>query len=155
LEPVRCIVVSVGFEPLRLSSLRDTFALEGVDMKTRYIVPFPPDGTAVRRCWRRLMEMVERSPDAVMGRTEIVSSTDAEEVSTLIEGWRTSMGQVVLAPFGPKPHTLGMALSALQHNLGLYYTQPLVYDPDYSTGPGDPVAYVVKWDGVRCYERPE
>jgi hypothetical protein len=61
-------------------------------------------------------------------------------------------GPLALAPFGPKPHTLGMALLAMKYDLAMHYTQPRVYHPDYSRGYGRTWAYVVKWNGRACYD---
>ena len=41
---------------------------------------------------------------------------------------------LVIAPFGVKTHTLGMALFAIEHNCGMYYTQPKSYNPAYTEG---------------------
>jgi hypothetical protein len=60
---------------------------------------------------------------------------------------------LMLAPFGPKPHSLGMILFALKHDRALIYSQPKSYNPDFSQGIGETWAYVVKWDGVPCYQR--
>ncbi|MFP3675336.1 hypothetical protein SB724_21205, partial [Bacillus sp. SIMBA_031] len=39
-----------------------------------------------------------------------------------------------LAAFGTKPVSLAMALFGIYYNAPVYYTQPTLYRPDYSTG---------------------
>jgi hypothetical protein len=84
---------------------------------------------------------------------EVISAWDTEQVYRTLELWEQDTEGLALAPFGPKPHSLGMALFAIRHDSGLYYTQPKSYNPNYSKGQGDSWAYVVKWDGVPCFDR--
>ncbi|HVM62830.1 MAG TPA: hypothetical protein VMV72_18360 [Verrucomicrobiae bacterium] len=79
---------------------------------------------------------------------------DTEYVFNRLQVWEDNSEGLTLAPFGPKPHTLAMALFAIHRDAGMYYTQPKSYNPNYSSGFGRTWAYVVKWDGVCCYERP-
>lgn len=150
-ESISGIVVSVGFEPLRLESLFDIFSDDTNDI--RFIIPCPPGGSGSSRSWHTLMQVAkQRERDAL--EFEVISAWDAELVFEQIERWKADLGRLALAPFGPKPHTLGMMLSGLHSGLGLYYTQPQVYDPNYSVGHGPTYAYVIKWDGVACFDRP-
>ena len=50
---------------------------------------------------------------------------------------------IVLSPMGPKPHSLGVCLAALEHDLRVVYSQPWDYNPDYSSGCGTIYAYLV------------
>lgn len=151
LDRVSGVAVSVGFEPLRFESLLDKFAHEVDPDSIRYIVPFPPTGTL--RVYRTLMHVTRAKASGASGRIEVVSAFDAEHVHRLVSSWHDELGTLALAPFGPKPHSIGLALAAIEHRLGLYYSQPRVYHPDYCTGPGQTIAYVVKWEGMNCYER--
>jgi hypothetical protein len=147
------IVISVGFEPLSVASLFDMFSGEVKAEDVKCILPYPPNGIGSIRTWRTLRQVMPSAPQA-SPRLLVVSAWDAERVSRVCEQWGAAKGRLVLAPFGPKPHTLGMALSALAHGFGLYYTQPQVYDPNYSQGAGNSYAYVVKWRSVNCFDRP-
>jgi hypothetical protein len=84
---------------------------------------------------------------------EVIAAWDAEMVYRTLDRWRIEANGLTLAPFGPKPHTLGMTLFAMKHGCGLYYTQPKSYHPDYSKGIGSSWAYIVKWGGIICYDR--
>lgn len=144
------LVVSVGFEALNVRSLLEIYS----DKKraTRILLSFPPNGHTLRRQWIALKNIVD-VPQDVMGGIEFVAAWDAEIVYRTLERWNDCSDGLTLAPFGPKLHSLGMTLFALKYDAGLYYTQPRSYHPDYSTGEGATRAYVVKWDGIPCYER--
>lgn len=84
----------------------------------------------------------------------VVPVWDFEQVYLKLQRWdQDADNGLTLAPFGPKPHTLGMALFAIENDCGLYYTQPKSYNPDYSLSQGESWAYVVKWDDVPCFDR--
>jgi len=57
----------------------------------------------------------------------------------------------VLAPYGPKPISLAIALFAIETGAPVYYTQPNYYSPDYSTGIKETYAYWIKKDGINLY----
>ncbi len=97
--------------------------------------------------------MLGEADDIIQNNLEVIAVWDTEQVYKTLERWDQNADGVTLAPFGPKPHSLGMALFAIKHDCGLYNTQPKSYNPDYSRGRGEVWAYVVKWDGIPCYER--
>lgn len=35
----------------------------------------------------------------------------------------------------------------------LVYSQPQTYNPDYTFGIGNSWGYVIKWEGIECFER--
>ena len=63
----------------------------------------------------------------------------------------------ILAPFGPKPMSLAMALYAALSKDVVLYTQPTVYDPWYSTGVSivdgeiNSHAYLIRTNGADRY----
>ena len=70
-----------------------------------------------------------------------------------LEKWNLDSESLILVPFGPKTHTLGMALFAIKHSSGIYYSQPQAYNPEYTKGIGDSWGYIAKWEGVPCFDR--
>ncbi|MNE96388.1 hypothetical protein D3C80_1945870 [compost metagenome] len=79
-------------------------------------------------------------------------------------GALTDFGErfAILAPFGPKPISLAMALYASrvytgQEHCSVNYTQPTVYNPDYSSGVklqrGLPLinSYAIRLNGQNLY----
>jgi hypothetical protein len=149
--PSDTLVVSVGFETFSIESLIELYRAETRHL--HFLMPFPPDGDRTTRTWRTLMQLVGGKPERLVDCVDAVAAWDAERVYTLLKRLKGSKGALVLAPFGPKPHTLGMALFALSHKCGLSYSQPKSYRPDYSGGWGRTWAYVLKWQGVTCIDR--
>ena len=82
-----------------------------------------------------------------------IAGWDVEQVYRSLETWRVGHPDMVMAPFGVKTHTLGMALFAIEHDVGLFYTQPQSYNPSYTEGVGAAYSYLVKWQGVAAYSR--
>jgi hypothetical protein len=146
----RTLILSVGFETLGLSALLEGHSRSGA---TRYLIAFPPNGEMIRRAWRSVREIVPR-PLVDRQHIGVVSAWDTEAVYSRIDQWcRTSEG-ITLAPYGPKPHSLAMLLYALKRDdVGIYFTQPKAHNPEYSWGQGHSWGYVLKWDGIPCYER--
>jgi len=146
------LVLCIGFEPLRLRSLMKEVAKRRKGI--RIVLPFPPDGVFTRRCWDTLFQITEGHVEEIRrDDIEVVATWDAEQVYRTLKFWDSASNGLTLAPFGPKPLTLGMTLFAIEHKAGLYYTQPKAYNPNYSSGVSDIWAYVVKWGGVPCYSR--
>ena len=144
------LVISIGFEPLNLRSLVDIYNDKRIGSKL--LVPFPPNGDAIRRTWNTIRQIAPE-PQEVRGNIEVIASWDAEQVYRTLHSWHTDVGTLTLAPFGAKAHSLGMTLFAIKNDVGLFYTQPKSYHPEYSQGKGDSWGYVVKWDGIVCYDR--
>jgi hypothetical protein len=146
------LAVSLGFETLGLRSLIGTYHYSSARM--RVIVPMPMDVTAIARQWRTLKELGDDTRRRFeRNKLEIVPTWDSEQVYNTLQRWSGGTNELSLAPYGPKPHTLAMALFALKHGSGMYYSQPKSYNPDYSRGVGLSWGYVLKWDGIACYDR--
>ncbi len=147
------IIISIGFEHLGLRPLLEMY--KDKKKETKIILPFPPNGRAIKRTWSTLRKITVYDEDQKITRDnlEVVAVWDTEQVYQIIESWGQSVEDLILAPFGPKPHSLGMTLYAIENDLGMYYTQPKSYDPNYSQGCGESWAYVVKWEGIPCYSR--
>lgn len=164
------LVVSVGFETLNMSSLVKLY--RGATREVKFLLSFPGGSVdSCRRQWSALREIawVGGSLKLRPADIDVVSLWDAERVFHKIARWneeviarhglkrstdRNPMASVLsLAPFGPKPHSLAMALFAMKHRCGLYYSQPKSYNPKYSRGFGSNWAFVVKWKGIACFDR--
>jgi len=146
------LVVSIGFESLGVRSLLDSCRNKKRDLRT--IMAFPCDERSMGRQWRTLMDVVSGRPEDVnLNNMAVIPAWDAERVYQILERWAGDADGMMLAPFGPKPHSLGIALFAMTSDSGLYYTQPKSYNPDYTRGHGNSWVYVVKWDGIPCFSR--
>lgn len=159
-ETTRSVVVGIGYEPLGLPDLIDSGKFN--ESQILFLFPFPAQADRVARNWRFIRGIF---PNADSNRLSIirVDGINIPEVYQTL----TSLGErgqhgLTLAPFGPKPVSLAMALYAARHSTpgaqtGVYYTQPSYYNPHYSSGmrliDGLPVinAYCVKISGNFLY----
>ena len=137
------LVISVGFESLSIRSLLDVYRDRKKALKI--ILSFPPDGGSTRREWNTLRQITAGIEPGTVGHSlEVIVTWAAEEVYRTLKRWSDDADGLTLAPFGPKSHSLGMALFAIKYDCGLYYTQPKSYNPEYSRGCGESCAYVVE-----------
>ncbi len=140
------LVVGLGFEPLGLSQLIGEYRDRERDI--RVLLPFPPGQPYSRRIWRSLLLLGLEGEHAVRR----VSAMDAFESCGAIEN--IAEGRDIapaLAPYGPKPVSLGMCLYAIRRGSPVFYTQPRFYHPDYTVGVGACWAYCLKLDGRRTF----
>lgn len=152
------LVISVGYHHLKLLDLiRDR-----TPSPVRLLMPFPSRPPGFAQNWefvRYINEQVEFNP-------QDVRRMDPFSVSLAFEHLRaqcsTHFGELLLAPFGPKPMSLAMALYALVreeagHPVSVGYTQPMAYSDKYSQGikveSGIPIvhAYCIKINGEQLY----
>jgi len=144
-----CIAASLGFESYHLEGLIRQF---GQKSNTYVLTSFPPDGAYTRRQWKVIKDVLKQCFD--YRKLEAVSALDIENAHSVLRGWaENAKSEVILAPYGPKPHSVAMVLLAMERGYPIVYTQPKSYNPQYCSGIGQSWAYVLKWDGVACYER--
>lgn len=149
------VVVGVGFESLGLRALLDQYSEGNIP---KMLLAFSSDFDAMSRQWDTIRQVLaddgkERDRPKKFD-LEVVAAWDAERVYRVLKYWYEEESRgLLLAPFGPKPHSLGMALFALHNECGMSYTQPKSYNPNYTKGSGTCWGYVVKWEGISCYDR--
>ena len=127
------VIVGVGFLPFHLPELiKDDFDGSEVTL----ILPFPPGPPQYQRNWQFVHDIYGTSwPGNEKRLIRRVDATDASGCfDHLLSIARDEPELAILAPFGPKPHSLAMCLFAMKHGCDVYYTQPRYYHPDYSTG---------------------
>jgi hypothetical protein len=144
------LVMSVGYEQLGMRGLIESYS---EIFPPKFILSISGDVDAVRRQWATLRLVHSVRPLKSERDVEVIAAWDAERVFERLSIWSKDVDSMVLAPFGPKPHSLGMALFAHARDFPMVYTQPTVYDPDYSRGEGETTCYLVKWDGIACSDR--
>lgn len=151
-EPKR-IVASLGYTPIDLPGLRQQLAGRP---PVSTIFPFPPGAPGYQRNWQLLRRLFG---DAEPIDTPIrVDAHDASYAFDVLKSV-TNNGQEFsfLLPFGPKPHSLAMLLHSLQFGSNVQYTQPKIYNPEYSVGVklvnDEPLvyAYCLKLESTNLY----
>nr|WP_306267019.1 hypothetical protein [Pararhizobium sp. IMCC3301] len=136
-ETDRSVVVGIGYEPLGLPDLVDSGKFDEAQMT--FLFPFPAQADRVVRNWRFIRGIF---PNADSDRLSIkrVDGINVPEVYQTLSGiGEDGQHGLTLAPFGPKPVSLAMALYAARNSnaptqTGVYYTQPTYYNPNYSHG---------------------
>lgn len=136
--------VGVGFHS---HSIMDLFDLERPRRLSMFL-PFPPGPPGLVRNWKfveRFETAIRAQEDTSLEGTPIselrISALDAPQCfAALISGSDFGKRSSLVAPFGPKPMSLAMALFCLwveREGIGevpAYYSQPLRYSLDYSKG---------------------
>ena len=105
------------------------------------LFPFPTPPDRIRRNWEFVKDLFPHPPSTQNGlQFEHVDGWNVPEVVDLL-GRIGANGEnhMTLAPYGPKPVSLAMALyasrfSSDENSTAVYYTQPTSYNPDYTTG---------------------
>jgi hypothetical protein len=157
----RSLIIALGYEPLGLPDL--VLSGEFASARVALLFPFPSSPERVSKNWKFARDLF---PNIENSSVEIkrVDGINVPEVFDTI-GTLTDFGErfAILAPFGPKPISLAMALYASQVNIhhehcSVSYTQPTVYNPDYSSGVkmvgGTPLinSYAVRIRGHNLYD---
>ena len=143
------LVVGLGFEPLGLRQLINEYRYSQRTIEV--LMAFPPGQPYSRRIWDALQKLGFGNG---YKRIHRVNALDAFASYAMIEELTHVSGRrkpPALAPYGPKPMSLGMCLYALRHGAPVLYTQPMVYHPDYSMGTGDCWGYCLKYEGRQFF----
>ena len=145
------LVVSLGFEELNIRSIMEEYHGR---RDTRFIMSYPTSPSVERRQWAMLRQLLPADHGISLAENvRPIAGWDAESVYMTLSEWKHTYPEMVLAPFGIKTHTLGLALFAIEHNFGMYFTQPKSYHPSYTEGSGTVFCYLVKWHRVVAYDR--
>jgi hypothetical protein len=147
------VIVSAGFMKLGLGELLEPYKTVAI----RTIVPFPPGPPSYFRNLDFVRDIEKALPKGIPGpiRVEAYDCVDAfDHIAQLCDQGRRAC---ILAPYGPKPISLAMALYASLSQDVVLYTQPTAYDPFYSVGIGtmggklNSHAYLLRSRGQNLY----
>ena len=137
------LIVGLGFERHGLANLIAEYRAKQRDIEV--LLPFPPGQPYSRRIWQAFHKLELGRGER---RAHRVNALDAfgsyAKITDLGELARPS-APPALAPYGPKPMSLGMCLYALRNEAPVYYTQPRVYHPDYTVGIGKSWGYCLRY----------
>ena len=118
---------------------------------THLLFPFPTPPDRIRKNWQFAKDLFPNPPSEL--RFQHVDGLNVPDVFDVLSDIGSSgERQVTLAPYGPKPISLAMALYASRYDTGtnataVYYTQPTAYNPDYSSG----LKRIGGKLGIHCY----
>ena len=143
------LVVGLGFEALGLPQLIGEYRDRERDVEV--LLPFPPGQPYSRRVWRSLQSVGLGRGSQLIRRVSAVDAFDTLGAIEDVVGRRRVQGAPALAPYGPKPVSLGMCLYAMKRGAAVLYTQPRFYHPDYTKGIGESWGYCLKRGGRRTF----
>jgi len=128
------IIIDVGYLPFDLKALRAQFSSR---IPEKVLLPFPPGPPSFQRNWRFLLDIFGEAETQVIPEPIRVDARDVSYAFDVIDDI-TCAGtlRACLMPFGPKPHSLAMALHLIRpgNKNQAQYTQPKAYHYDYSIG---------------------
>jgi len=155
------ILLGVGHLPMAsLEPIQEICA----SSKLELFFPFPGHAASFILAWKFVHEIKRPFDNKKDVRISHISAVDTSELYdnliTSIDNGANGISKAILAPYGPKPFSLAMAILATNFDVPVFYTQPRLYYPDYSTGiaikNGIPVvmAYALVLQGQRLYGEP-
>jgi hypothetical protein len=126
-------IIAIGLEVL---GIVDLLAAGGGAASVHVLFPIPSNADESKRTWTFMYRLNDASPGRITEPRHLSPLDSAEAyayIKSLTDGFQ---GYWWLAPFGPKPISIAMAVAAIQHDWPVYYSQPMVYNPAYSVGIG-------------------
>lgn len=146
------LILALGFEALGLPSLLGEY--RDRQREIRALLPFPPGQPYSRRIWSTLLNSGVDARASDIRRVNAVDTFDTYE--QLVQLASPTAAEVrerppALAPYGPKPVSVGMCMYSLETGAPVFYTQPRTYHPDYTIGIGKTWAYCLKLGGRKSW----
>ena len=126
-------IIALGLEVL---GIVDLLAAGGGAASVHVLFPIPTNPDESNRTWTFMHRLHDASPGRITEPRHLSPLDHAEAyayIRSLTDGFQ---GFWWLAPFGPKPISLAIAVAAMKHDWPVYYSQPMVYNPAYSVGIG-------------------
>ncbi len=143
-------IIAAGFMPLGLPKL-----LTGnyQDAEVKLLFPHPPGPPHYQRNWEFVRKIVDSYSSVAVNEMSRIHALDTSEAfDTLMALTNWGKRKCILAPYGPKPISLAMALFAIKLESPVYYTQPTYYSPEYSSGINSTFGYWIINNGKNLYD---
>jgi len=137
--------VGTGFMPFSLPKLlKDNHS----EISLRLFFPFPPGPPNYQRSWEFIRKIEKHY---IFKDHDHIVRVDALDINGTYNYLKSATDngdkKCLFAPYGPKPISLAMCLFAIRHDAPVFYTQPKYYNPDYSTGAKETLAYPIRLFG--------
>jgi hypothetical protein len=156
-ETPEVLIVSVGHHAM---GLPDQIEHGSPRMDVKLLFPFPnaPESYQMTRQFLRSVDQNLRGAATQIKHVNGMDVADAfEHICSLSE---QGSKRVLFAPYGPKPTSLAMCIYATLKDSPVFYTQPRVYNPEYShgvkivNGTSQIYAYCLRLEGHDFYSTP-
>lgn len=122
--------IGIGFLTLRLTELLRDYS--GTSLK--FLFPFPPGPPHYQRNLQFLNEIVQTLGTPAQKVIRVNAYDTSDTFDYICRDTNHGEKKAILAPFGPKPISLAMCIYATITNSAVYYSQPRVYNPEYTIG---------------------
>jgi hypothetical protein len=129
--PVDVVFVGIGFMPFGLVNL---FQPQTREIQVKLLFPFPLNPAVYRRNWQFVRDLDKSLPEAAKNPIRVPPYDVSDVFDHLLAYTKQGDLRAIFAPFGAKPISLAMCLYASLTNSPVSYSQPCVYNPEYSTG---------------------
>jgi hypothetical protein len=131
-EPkVDVLLVAIGFEALGLPELLEH---DYHEVESKFLFPFPPGPPAFQRTWQFMRKIEAGGPPNRREPIRVNALDVSDAFDHILSVSDNGKRYTILAPYGPKPLSAAMAIYASITGVPVYYTQPRVYNPAYSSG---------------------
>lgn len=151
------LIVNVGHHAM---GLPDQIEHGSPRMEVKLLFPFP-NAPESFHLTRQFLQSVEHNLRGAATQIKHVNGMDVsdsfEHICALSEN---GARRALLAPYGPKPTSLAMCIYATLRNSPVFYTQPRVYNPEYThgiktlNGESQIHAYCIRLEGHDFYSVP-
>jgi hypothetical protein len=155
-EPsLEVFVIGLGLETLGLPELLEH---DYRDVKVKLLFPFPPGPPLYQRTWEFVRSLENNLPSQSREPVRVNARDTSEVFDQICAASENGKQYAILAPYGPKPMSLAVCIYATLASSPVYYTQPRIYNPQYSVGVsivnGKPetYCYCVRLDGTNFYD---
>jgi hypothetical protein len=156
-ETPEVLIVNVGH---LVMGLPDQIEHGSPRMDVRLLFPFP-NAPESYQLTRQFLRSVEHNLRGAATQIKHVNGMDVSDSFEHICALADQGGKRVLfAPYGPKPTSLAMCIYATLNESPVFYTQPRVYNPEYShgirtvNGSSQIYAYCLRLEGYDFYSMP-
>ncbi len=143
-------IIGVGFVPL---GLPDLLIGQYQNAEVKLLFPHPPGPPNYQRNWEFVRRIFDSYPRLSLNDMQRVHALDMSAAfDKICQITNKGSYKSILAPYGPKPISLAMALYAIEEGSPVYYTQPSYYSADYSSGIKETYAYWIVKSGNSLYQ---
>lgn len=125
------LIVGVGFEA---HGLKKQIEHSGTGLQVKLLLPFPAPPSVAQRSWELVRKLKKYSSADIFNLYRVDPKDVSDGFNRLLNLTQNGEKKAVLAPFGPKPMSVAMCVFATLTNSEVFYSQPTIYHPDYSTG---------------------
>jgi len=148
----KMLIISAGYQPLSLPE----WIGNSENQQIYVLFPFPASIAGYSRTWDFIRAIESDSGQLNENNIKYVPGFNLpsiyDAICNIIENEKK---EPTFMPYGPKPVSLAFAILATQLHFPVGYTQPMYYNPLYSSGADKTMSYLLKESGKELYKLPQ